>query len=61
MDERTVIHKEFQFNLSNRKMPLTKDILRVKSSNAVLKNRSVAMIRTWIHNYISGKVKKLTL
>jgi len=60
VDERSIIYKEFQSVLIKSKLPSTKDISHVKSNNPVLKNRSVAQIRTWIHNYISGKTKKRT-
>ncbi|XP_067215627.1 uncharacterized protein [Linepithema humile] len=61
INERDIVYKEFNTFLSNSKLPSSKDILRVKLNNPVLQNRSVAQIRTWIHNHISGKTKKHTL
>lgn len=58
MDECAIIYKEFHSDLLNSKLPSTKDILRIKLNNPALKDRSVAQIRTWIHNHISGKTKK---
>jgi len=61
MDERAIIYKEFDSFLLNSKLPSTKDILRVKLNNPILKDRSVAQIRTWVHNHISRKTKKCTM
>lgn len=57
--ERSIIYKEFQSVLSKHKpSPSTRDIKHVKSKHPELQHRSVAQIRTWIHNHISGKTKK---
>jgi len=60
-DKRAIIYKEFDSFLLNSKLPSTKDILSVKLNNPILKDRSVAQIRTWVHNHISKKTKKRTM
>lgn len=58
VEERNVIFKEFQEEITNVQLPSSKKIFYVKEKNKHLENRSVAQIKTWIHNYISGKIKR---
>ncbi|XP_067216021.1 uncharacterized protein [Linepithema humile] len=57
-EERNVIMKEFLNEISSSQLPSNKKISHVKEQNKCLDNRSVAQIKTWIHNYISGKIKR---
>lgn len=50
--------KEFLNEISASQLPSNKKISHVKEQNKCLDNRSVAQIKTWIHNYISGKIKR---
>ncbi|XP_029157900.1 uncharacterized protein LOC114943614 [Nylanderia fulva] len=57
-EERNTILKEFQKEITTSQLPSNKKISCVKEKNKCLFNRSVAQIKTWIHNYISGKIKR---
>ncbi|XP_029158615.1 uncharacterized protein LOC114943613 [Nylanderia fulva] len=57
-EERNTILKEFQKEITTSQLPSNKKISCIKEKNKCLFNRSVAQIKTWIHNYISGKFKR---
>jgi len=57
-EERNAIFKQFQEEITSAQLPSNKKIFQVKETNKCLNNRSVAQIKTWIHNYISGKIKR---
>ncbi|XP_072750439.1 uncharacterized protein [Anoplolepis gracilipes] len=57
-EERTAVIKEFLEEITSGKLPSNKKIFYVKEKNKYLINRSVAQIKTWLHNYISGKIKR---
>jgi hypothetical protein len=58
-EERNTIFKEFQKEIAISQLPSTKKIVQVKDKNKCLVNRSVAQIKTWVHNYITGKIKRI--
>ncbi|XP_072757500.1 uncharacterized protein [Anoplolepis gracilipes] len=57
-EKRTAVIKEFSEEITSGKLPSNKKISYVKEKNKYLINRSVAQIKTWLHNYISGKIKR---
>ncbi|XP_039302367.1 uncharacterized protein LOC120359603 isoform X2 [Solenopsis invicta] len=58
-EERNTIFKEFAKEIAISQLPSAKKIVQVKDRNKCLVNRSVAQIKTWIHNYITGKIKRI--
>jgi len=51
-----VILSTFSIAIKNKKLPSFREINEAKLKYSILKNRTVAQIKTWIHNQI--KVQK---
>lgn len=58
-DEEASLARGFQINLREKRNPSSKEIKEIQNKCPLLKERSVAMIRTKINNIILGKSKKL--
>lgn len=48
--EKNIVFKEFGENIKRRKLPSLGDIQIVIQNNRLLRNRTCAQIKTWIHN-----------
>jgi len=55
-DERIAVLSFFHKNIDNKKLPSFKEINEVKLKYPVLKSRTNAQIKTWIHNQIKKKI-----
>ncbi|XP_070515392.1 uncharacterized protein [Cardiocondyla obscurior] len=56
IDERTTVLSFFYTNIQNKKLPSFHEINELKQQHSVLKNRTNAQIKVWIHN----QIKKVT-
>ena len=53
-EEHSVVIKHFANNIMNKKMPKGPELTKALHQ---LPHRTVAQLRTYVHNYLSGKVK----
>lgn len=51
-DERTIVLSSFQTSIKNKKLPSLREINKIKIKYPVLKARTSAQIKTWLHNQI---------
>ncbi|KAM0727236.1 hypothetical protein ACS0PU_006568 [Formica fusca] len=56
-DERTIVLSSFQTAIKNKKLPSLHEINEIKIKYPVLKARTSAQIKTWLHNQIRTNIK----
>lgn len=56
-EEIQLILADFSQEIKESRLPSGRDIEILKQKYPCLQNRTVAQIKTWIHNIISGKTK----
>lgn len=59
-EERNIVLNAFSQFITDKKLPPTKLVQKLLDENPNLK-RTVATIRTWIHNQHSGQLKKMEM
>ena len=56
-EEIKLILTDFCEEIKNSRLPSGRDIEILRQKHRCLQNRTVAQIKTWLHNIISGKTK----